>query len=209
MTQAALGSRTSSAAPTAADVSTGRVAVRPWLPAALAGGSGAVVIGLLLLLWFGIEHRDRDTVGEASVPLRQAPDFELGLFCGGSFHLAAELAKERPVVVNFWASWCVPCADEAPVLEDGWQRYRDRVTFVGVDVQDSNTDALAFLQKFHVSYPNGASNAGPTSVAYGMRGVPESYFVARDGRILRKWNGALPTATLERYLDEVLRAVQN
>ena len=206
MTRAALDSWTSSDAATAADVSTGRVAARPWLPAALAGGFGAVVIGLLLLLWFGIEQRDRGTVGEASVPFRQAPDFELGLFGGGNFHLADELDKERPVLVNFWASWCVPCAEEAPVLEDGWQRYRDRVTFVGVDVQDSDADALAFLQKFHVSYPNEAGNAGPTSVAYGMRGVPETYFVARDGRILRKWNGALPTATLEHYLDEVLRA---
>ena len=206
MTRAALHSRTSSDAATAEYVSPGRVAARPWLPAALAGGSGAVVIGLLLLLWFGIEQRDRGTVGEASVPFRQAPDFELGLFEGGSFHLADELRQDRPVLVNFWASWCVPCAEEAPVLEDGWQRYRDRVAFVGVDVQDVDADALAFLKKFHVSYPNGAGNAGPTSVAYGMRGVPESYVIARDGRILRKWNGALTTASLERYLDEVLRA---
>lgn len=206
MTQAALESRTNSDAATATVVPAGADAPRPWLPAALVGGSGAVVIGLLLLLWFGIEQRDRGTVGEASVPFRQAPDFELGLFGGGRFHLADELNQDRPVLVNFWASWCLPCAEEAPVLEDGWQRYRDRVAFVGVDVQDVDADALAFLQKFHVSYPNGAGNAGPTSVAYGMRGVPESYFVARDGRILRKWNGALPTATLEHYLDEVLRA---
>jgi len=184
------------------------VAARPWLPAALAGISGAVVIGLLLLLWFGVEQRDRGTVGESSVPLRQAPDFTLGLFDGGTFRLSDQLqqGQGRPVLVNFWASWCVPCAEEAPVLEDGWQRYRDRVSFVGVDVQDVDADALAFIQKFHVTYPNGAGDAGPTSVAYGMRGVPESYFVARDGRIVRKWNGALSTAALERYLDEVQRA---
>ena len=113
-------------------------------------------------------------------------------------------------VVRSWSTsghlGAYPCAEEAPVLEDGWQRYRDRVSFVGVDVQDIDADALAFIQKFHVTYPNGAGNAGPTSVAYGMRGVPESYFVARDGRIVRKWNGALSTAALERYLDEVQRA---
>src|SRR5258708_6936439 len=153
---------------------------RPWLPAALAAVSGAVVIGLLYLLWFGNVQRDKGTLGEARVPLRQAPDFTVGLFDGGTFRLADELrqGQGRPVLVNFWASWCVPCAEEAPILEDGWQRYRDRVSFVGVDVQDVDADALAFIQKFHVTYPNGAGNAGPTSVAYGMRGVPESYFVA-------------------------------
>jgi cytochrome c biogenesis protein CcmG, thiol:disulfide interchange protein DsbE len=184
------------------------VSAHPWAPAAPAGVSGAVVLGLLFLLWFGLEQRDKGTVGEASVSLRQAPDFTLGLFDGGALRLSDELhqGQGRPALVNFWASWCVPCAEEAPVLEDGWQRYRDRVSFVGVDVQDVDADALAFIQKFNVTYPNGAGNAGPTSVAYGMRGVPESYFVARDGRIVRKWNGALSTAALERYLNEVQRA---
>ncbi len=182
---------------------------RPWLPAALAVASGVVVLGLLMVLWFGIQQRERGTVGEVSVPLRTAPDFQLGLFDDGTFRLANELSQGRPVLVNFWASWCGPCVDEAPVLEAGWQRYRDLVSFVGVDVQDTDADALAFIQKFHVSYPNGAGNSGPTSIAYGMRGVPESYFVARDGRIVRKWNGALSTAGLERFLNEVinLRAV--
>lgn len=182
---------------------------RPWLPAALAGTCGVVVVGLLMLLWFGIQQREQGTVGEVSAPLRTAPDFQLGLFDGGTFRLADELGQGRPVLVNFWASWCGPCIEEAPVLEAGWLRYRDRVSFVGVDVQDTNADALAFMQKFHVSYPNGAGNSGPTSIAYGMRGVPESYFVARDGRIARKWNGALSTADLERYLNEVLRATAN
>ena len=177
---------------------------RPWLPAALAGTSGVIVLGLLMLLWFGIQQREKGTVGEVSAPLRSAPDFQLGLFDGGTFRLVDELGQGRPVLVNFWASWCGPCIEEAPVLEAGWQRYRDQVSFVGVDVQDTDADALTFIQKFHVSYPNGAGNSGPTSIAYGMRGVPESYFVAGDGRILRKWNGALSTADLERFLNEVI-----
>src|SRR5260221_455739 len=93
--------------------STTVVAARAWLPAALAGVSGAVVIGLLLLLWFGVEQRDRGTVGESSVPLRQAPDFTLGLFDGGTFRLSDQLqqGQGRPVLVNFWASRCVPCVE--------------------------------------------------------------------------------------------------
>ena len=205
MTRAAVEPRGHIEIDTAPEASSAVVTARPWRPAALAAGSGVVVLGLLLLLWFGLAQRGQGTVGETSVPLRQAPDFTLGLFDGGTFRLGDELhqGQGRPVLINFWASWCVPCADEAPVMEDGWQRYRDRVTFVGIDVQDVDTDALAFLQKFHVTYPNGSGNAGPTSVAYGMRGVPESYFVARDGSIVRKWNGALSTAALGRYLDEL------
>ncbi len=184
------------------------VAGRPWVPAALAATSGVIVISLLLVLLFGIQQREKGTVGEASVPLRQAADFELGLFDGGAFRLTNELGRGRPVLVNFWASWCVLCADEAAILENGWQRYRERLTFVGVDVQDTEADALGFLQKFHVTYPNGAGNAGPISIAYGMRGVPESYFIACDGTILRKWNGALTAAALDSYLAELLRAGQ-
>jgi cytochrome c biogenesis protein CcmG/thiol:disulfide interchange protein DsbE len=179
---------------------------RAWLPAALAAFAGAAVVGLLVLLWFGLAQRERGTVGQASVPFRQAPDVELGLFDGGTFRLSEVLANGQPVLLNFWASWCVPCRDEAPILEAASKRYRDRVAFVGVDVQDTDSEARAFLRQYGVTYPNGDGNAGAISVAYGLRGVPETYFIATDGRIIRKWNGPLGTAGLEQFLDELLRA---
>lgn len=179
---------------------------RAWLPAALAALAGAAVVGLLVLLWFGIAQRQRGTVGEASVPFRQAPDFELGLFDGGTFRLSEGLVSGKPVMLNFWASWCVPCREEAPMLEAAWKRYRDRVVFVGVDVQDTEVEARAFLRQYGITYPNGAVNAGAISVAYGMRGVPETYFIATDGRIARKWNGPLGTAGLDQFIGELLRA---
>jgi cytochrome c biogenesis protein CcmG, thiol:disulfide interchange protein DsbE len=193
-------------APDSTSPATTPAAARSWLPAALAAVTGLVVVGLLAVLWLGLELRQKGTVGESSAPLRTAPDFELGLFDGGTFRLAGELGRGRPVLVNFWASWCVPCAEEAPLLENASRRYQGAVTFVGVDVEDTDADARAFLQKYGISYPNGAGNAGPISVSYGMRGVPESYFVARDGRIVRKWDGALTTAALEQFLAEVQRS---
>jgi cytochrome c biogenesis protein CcmG, thiol:disulfide interchange protein DsbE len=179
---------------------------RQWLPAVLAAAAGAAVVGLLIVLWLGLGQRDKGSVGEASVPLRQAPNLELGLFDGGMFRLSDALASGKPVVVNFWASWCVPCADEAPILEAAWRRERERVIFVGVDVQDAESDARAFMQKYGLSYPNGAGNAGPISVSYGMRGVPETYFIAPTGRIVKKWNGPLTAAGLDQFLSEVQRA---
>ena len=178
---------------------------RAWVPAALAAVSGAVVVGLLVLLWFGLQAKEVASSKVVNVPFSTAPDFSLGLFDGSSFTLKGALQTGKPVVVNFWASWCGPCADEAPVLQDAARRYGDRVTFVGVDVQDVDADAQAFLSKYGITYQNGSGNAGPISVQYGMRGVPETYFVAPDGRLIRKWN-TLTAADLEQFLGELQRA---
>jgi cytochrome c biogenesis protein CcmG/thiol:disulfide interchange protein DsbE len=178
---------------------------RAWLPAALAAGSGAVVVALLFLLWFGLQQKEVAGSKVVNVPFSKAPDFSLGLFDGSSFSLSNTLQSGKPVVVNFWASWCGPCADEAPLLQDAAKRYGDRVSFVGVDVQDVDSDGQAFLRKYGITYANGSGNAGPISVQYGMRGVPETYFVAPDGRLIRKWN-TLTAADLEQFLGELQRA---
>ena len=171
----------------------------------MAALSGAVVVGLLFLLWFGLQQKDVAGSKVVNVPFTTAPDFKLGLFDGSTFTLSEALKTGKPVVVNFWASWCGPCADEAPVLEDAVRRNGDRFTFVGVDVQDTDSDALTFMRKYGISYANGSGNAGPISVQYGMRGVPETYFIAPDGRLIRKWN-TLTAADLDQFLGELQRA---
>jgi cytochrome c biogenesis protein CcmG/thiol:disulfide interchange protein DsbE len=178
---------------------------RPWLPAALAAASGAVVVGLLVLLWFGLQEKEVASSKVVNVPFTTAPDFSLGLFDGSAFTLSSALQSGKPVVVNFWASWCGPCADEAPVLQDAARRYGNSVTFVGVDVQDLDADAQAFMLKYGITYQNGSGSAGPISVQYGMRGVPETYFIATDGHLVRKWN-TLTSADLEQFLGELQRA---
>jgi cytochrome c biogenesis protein CcmG/thiol:disulfide interchange protein DsbE len=178
---------------------------RPWLPAALAAVSGAVVVGLLALLWFGLQAKEVASSKVVNVPFTTAPDFSLGLFDGSTLTLSGALQTGKPVVLNFWASWCAPCADEAPVLQDAARRYGDNITFVGVDVEDLDSDAQGFLHKYGITYLNGSGNAGPISVQYGMRGVPETYFIGADGRLVRKWN-TLTTADLEQFIGELRRA---
>lgn len=163
------------------------------------------MLGLLGLLWFGLQQKDIAGSKVVNVPFSTAPDFSLGLFDGSTFTLSQTLSTGKPVVVNFWASWCGPCADEASALQDAARRYGDRVTFVGVNVQDVDSDAQAFLQRYGVTYANGAKDAGAISVKYGMRGVPETYFIAPNGQLVRKWN-TLTAADLEKFLGELLRA---
>ena len=178
---------------------------RPWLPAALAAGSGFVVVGLLFLLWFGLQQKEIAGAKVVNVPFTNAPDFSLGLFDGSTFKLSEALSSGKPVVLNFWASWCGPCADEAPALQAAFRRNSDRFTFLGVNVQDTDADAQAFVRKYGVTYQNGSGNAGPISILYGMRGVPETYFIASDGRLVRKWN-TLTAADLDQFLAELQRA---
>jgi cytochrome c biogenesis protein CcmG, thiol:disulfide interchange protein DsbE len=142
------------------------------------------------------------TVGSVPTPLREAPGFQLTLFDQRQFSL--DQAKGMPHIVNFWASWCIPCEDEAPVLQSASVRNANRIQFVGVDVQDTDIDAQRFLRKFGVTYPNGRDMNGTISIDYGMSGVPETYFIRADGRIQRKWAGPLTSEQLESFIAEVL-----
>jgi cytochrome c biogenesis protein CcmG/thiol:disulfide interchange protein DsbE len=164
---------------------------------------GVVMLALLALMIWGIGKRAEGTVGNVPVAARPAPAFAIPLLDGKPFDLAA--SKGKPVLVNFWASWCIPCEDEAVALEQGSRQYRDRVTFIGVNVQDTEANAREFVRRFGVTYPNGQDVSGAIAVDYGMSGVPESYFVDRNGQLVRKWQGPLDANRLRSFLDELLR----
>jgi cytochrome c biogenesis protein CcmG/thiol:disulfide interchange protein DsbE len=168
---------------------------------------GVVILALLGLMIWGIGRVAQGSVGEVRLSSRPAPSFTIPLLNastgGTSFDMAA--TKGKPVLINFWASWCIPCEDEAATLERASRQYGDRVTFIGVNVQDTDANARDFLRRFGVTYPNGVDSSGAVAVDYGMSGVPESYFVDRHGQLTRKWQGPLDDARLKSYLDELLR----
>jgi cytochrome c biogenesis protein CcmG/thiol:disulfide interchange protein DsbE len=140
----------------------------------------------------------------AELKVRPAADFSLQQFDGGTFRLSEQRGKV--VVVNFWSSWCVPCRQEAPELESAWQRYRDRgVAFLGVDIWDAEADARAFLREYRVSYPNGPDPNGAVTIEYGVTGIPETYFIDREGQLVRRWIGPLSRSQLAGFIDELLR----
>ena len=164
-----------------------------------------VLAGTALLAW-GVLGGRGATAAEP-VALRQgrlASDFTLELFSGGTFRLSEQRGKV--VLVNFWASWCLPCREEAPVLARAWRAYKDRgVVFVGVDIWDTRDDALAFMREFDITYPNVIDPTGEVAIEYGITGVPETWVLNREGRLVRRWVGAMTDRQIEAFLEEALR----
>ena len=115
----------------------------------------------------------------------------------------AEL-RGTPVVLNFWASWCIPCKEEAPHFAAAARSYRREIAFLGIDIQDFTADARGFLEDLDVPYPSVRDGSPGSYVAYGLTGVPETYYIDREGRIVAHTPGAIARAELERQLAVLL-----
>ena len=163
-----------------------------------------IIAGFLGLMAWGMLNKEAAT-GRSGVTRvgKPAMPFTLPLFDGGEFVLDEQ--RGRPVVINFWASWCPPCREEAPGLERTWQAYDDRgVVFVGVDIQDAESDALAYIAEFDITYPNGPDPEGKIAVDYGVIGIPVTFLVSKEGIVERRWVGALGERQLVTWVDELL-----
>lgn len=167
-----------------------------------------IAFGLLGLLAFAWVQRQAPPL-EAGL----APQFELKTFDGATVRLAD--LRGKAVVINFWASWCVPCRDEAPVLQAMWQKYRAQgVVILGVDYVDTENEARKFIQEFGQTYPNGPDVGTQISQKYRITGVPETYFITPEGTVLGgtdvngrpygNWIGPLTASALEGRILKLL-----
>lgn len=116
------------------------------------------------------------------------PALTLPAFGGAPVVLAG--LRGHPIILNFWASWCVPCREEAPQLEALWKEFGSRGLIVlGVDTQDLEAPGRAFLAQYRITYPNVRDPDGSVGRAFGTTGVPETFFIGADGRISGKFPG--------------------
>lgn len=134
---------------------------------------------LLLILFLGLM---RTQEGPVSIG-KKAPDFTLITFDGEEYRLSD--LQGKVVVLNFWASWCKPCEQEAADLENAWRYYQPEgeVIFLGVAWTDTEKKSLGYLEKFDITYPNGPDLGTRISQAYRTTGVPETYIIDKEGNL--------------------------
>ena len=146
------------------------------------------------------------TVGRSGAPRpgEAVPDFRAPLLQGGG-ELALEDLRGRPAVLNFWASWCVPCADEAPLLRDAHETYGDDIAFVGIDIRDARSDALAFVERFDLEYPSVRDEGLVIFQEYGLTGQPETFFIDSEGILVAHVPGPVDEQQLADMIDLLLR----
>lgn len=171
------------------------------LKLALQTGAVALVAALLGLLVWKIVTRQKS---EAKID-KPAPAFDLArLGAPGKVSLAS--FRGKPVVLNFWASWCVGCKDESKLLESAWRRWHRKVVFLGIDGSDDFTgDARAFMRKHDVSYPALHDHQLTTVTKYGVTGYPETFFVNRKGKLVGHIVGAAKASALSAGIRDALQ----
>ena len=163
------------------------------------------VLALIALLAVGLINRSPATGRSGATRIaKPAPPIALPLYGGGALSPADYAGK--PVVLNFWASWCGPCRQEAPLLQRLSEEYAERgVMFIGVNIQDAESDARAYLAEYGITYPNAHDERGLTSVDYGVIGIPVTFFINREGIVERRWVGGVRETRLRLWIDELAR----
>ena len=138
-----------------------------------------VLFVLLIILAISLMRSQRGPVG----PGERAPEFVLTTFDGREIDSASLAGKI--IVINFWASWCKPCEQEAADLQTAWEEYdpTGQVVFLGVDYVDTEPEAMDYLTKFAITYPNGPDLGTRISQSFRIQGVPETYFIDQDGTL--------------------------
>lgn len=165
------------------------------------------IVGFLGLMAFGLLNNEPVTGQSGFMRLQKpAPEFTLSTIDGEDISLSQY--QGQPIVINFWASWCPPCRQEAPGLERVWQANKDKgVMFLGVDIQDTEKNTRAYIREFDVTYPNGIDSDGRVTVDYGVVGIPVTFFVNKQGIVERRWVGAIRERQLVAWIDELVAGV--
>ncbi len=178
------------------------VTPRRALPWAWVLAVGATV-PLVAVLVVGL-HRDPQAIPSPLIG-QPAPAFSLPLFDGGA--ITNTTYRGRVVVLNFWASWCYPaCYQEAPELQRAWERFQGRgIMVVGINIQDREQAARQFIREFGQTFPNGQDSTGKISINFGVYGVPETFILDPQGRVVYKHVGAI---TAQIIADQAERYIQ-
>ncbi len=174
-----------------------------------------LVVGIPLLIFVvvlvvGMVRSGRDggrpgvneTLGEVAVTTEKNADFLVTTLDGRELRLSD--LRGSIVMVDFWSSWCPPCRAEAPVLVEAYERWSKLgVEFVGISIWDDEDEVRDFVMRHGIAYPNAIDDDGGIAVEFGVKGIPEKFFVNAEGEIVRKVNGPNTSQSLDEVLTEM------
>jgi cytochrome c biogenesis protein CcmG, thiol:disulfide interchange protein DsbE len=168
-------------------------------------GAQALAVGLVALLLALLVWKVAKGSGKEAAVGKSAPNFTLNrIDAPGTLQLAS--LRGKVVVLNFWASWCYPCKQEAPALAAAAKRWPGRVVVLGVDVNDFAGDARKFARKYGLSYPLVHDNHNVTSPKYGISLLPETFFIDRSGKVVDHVPGQVRAADITDGVEQALRS---
>jgi cytochrome c biogenesis protein CcmG/thiol:disulfide interchange protein DsbE len=160
-----------------------------------------IAVALVVVLSAGLgkdpQHIESPLIG------KQAPDFALKAVGTGETIDLTQF-RGKPMVVNFWATWCRPCYEEHPVLVSNAQMMQGQVQFLGVVFQDKEEKIQQFLNERGTAYPTLVDQAGKTAIAYGVGGVPETFFLNKDGKVVAKFEGPIDPESLQTNIRKAM-----
>ena len=174
----------------------------------LAVGVPLLIFVIVLIIGMLQSGRDsgrpgvNDTLGEVDVTTDVHSDFQITTLDGQELRLSD--LRGSIVMVDFWSSWCPPCRAEALVLAEAYERWSEiGVEFVGISIWDNEEDVIDFIKSHNITYPNGIDNDGSIAVEFGVKGIPEKFFVNPKGEIVRKVNGPNTSQSLDAVLTQM------
>jgi cytochrome c biogenesis protein CcmG/thiol:disulfide interchange protein DsbE len=177
----------------------------------LIGAFGPLALIAALLIWGTVQGGGRPggifvniSGGEVSIDRAPAPDFTLTTFDGSSVTLSEHLGKV--VFIDFWSSWCPPCRQEAPALKAVSDAMAgEDVAFIGIDVWENRPgEGRTFARRSGWDYPSGIDQDGAITIDYGVKGLPEKFFVDQDGNLVRKFIGPITADELTFIINDML-----
>jgi cytochrome c biogenesis protein CcmG/thiol:disulfide interchange protein DsbE len=165
----------------------------------------ALVAALLALLVWRVAHDNSNAVAQALADGKHptAPSFDLARLDGNGRIDLATLRGKKPIVLDFWASWCVPCISEAKRLTAAQKQYGDRVAILGVDTKDFAPDARAWRRKHGVTYPSVHDGDGQVLAKWGGLPIPRIFFIDRSGKVVGE---LIVEEDLPRYLRQIAQS---
>ncbi len=164
---------------------------------------GIAAIFVMILAWRLVQTNATEHRADGTAPLLEFTTFE-----GETINL--DDLRGKGVIVNFWASWCDPCRDEAELLEQTWLREKDNgIVFLGLDYLDQEPAAKSYLAEFNITYPNGPDLRSEIARRYGIKGVPETFLIDPDGKIVDIVVGPITSqAQMDRLLTQIRPGAQ-